>query len=90
MRFFFHERHPLSYKVSCSKFDVGTDIVTEVGKPVPKALGDPVARISTQAVASYSHDFLCNDLEPFTMLARGYIFEGRSRQEICAYNSGVG
>ena len=73
-----------------SKSDIGTDIKTEVRKPGSKALGDPVARITSQVVANYSHDFLFNDIDSFTTLARGYIFEGRSREEICAFNSGVG
>jgi len=35
--------------------------------------------------------FLPTDLETFMTLAKGYIyvFEGRDRTEICAYNSGV-
>jgi hypothetical protein len=74
-------RPHLSYIVSCRKSDVG--------KPAPKALGDPVARITSQVIANYSHDFLCNDIDSFVTLARGYIFEGTSREEICAYNSGV-
>jgi hypothetical protein len=76
----FSQDVPLIFLHSCSKPE-------EAGKSVSKALGDPVARINTQFLANYS---LCNDLEAFTMLARGYIFEGRSREEICAYNSGVG
>ncbi|KAF8960014.1 hypothetical protein BDZ97DRAFT_1922438 [Flammula alnicola] len=62
---------------------------TELRKPPIKALGDPPARITTQAIATYSHDFVDSDVEMFTTLARRYIFEGRDRKEICAYNAGI-
>lgn len=43
----------------------------------------------TQSVATYVHDFSATDLETFMTLAKRYVFEGRDRTEICAYNSGV-
>ncbi|KAF8150924.1 hypothetical protein B0H34DRAFT_156740 [Crassisporium funariophilum] len=64
-------------------------ISTEVKKSSSKALGDVPAKITSQTMATYAHDFAANDLETFMALARGYIFEGRDRKEICAYNSGV-
>ncbi|PPQ79096.1 hypothetical protein CVT25_002889 [Psilocybe cyanescens] len=63
--------------------------VVDLPKPSMKALGDPAFRLSTQIIGTYSHDFSDIDLEMFTRLARRYIFEGRDRKEICAYNSGV-
>ncbi|KIM46428.1 hypothetical protein M413DRAFT_441521 [Hebeloma cylindrosporum] len=61
----------------------------ELRKPAAKALGDPSTRIKTQSVGTYTPDFMANDLETFSALARGYIFEGHSCKDICAYNSGV-
>jgi len=57
-------------------------------KPL-KALGHSPAQIMTQSVATYVHDFSATDLETFMTLAKRYVFEGRDRTEICAYNSGV-
>ena len=54
-----------------------------------KALGDPPAQITTQSMATYAHDFSPSDLETFMTLAKRYVFEGRDRTDICAYNSGV-
>jgi len=54
-----------------------------------KALGDPPALITTQSMATYAHDFSASDLDAFMALAKRYIFEGRERSDICAYNSGV-
>jgi hypothetical protein len=54
-----------------------------------KALGDPPAQIATQSMATYVHDLSATDLETFMTLARRYVFEGRDRTDICAYNSGV-
>lgn len=61
---------------------------SELRRPL-KALGDPPARIATQSMATYAHDFSTSDLETFVTLAKRYIFEGRDRTDICAYNSGV-
>ncbi|KAJ3511977.1 hypothetical protein NLJ89_g3787 [Agrocybe chaxingu] len=61
----------------------------ELRKHPIKALGDPSARVTSQVAATYAHDFTTENLETFTTLARRYVFEGRDRQEICAYNSGV-
>ena len=61
---------------------------SELRKP-SKALGDPTAQIATQSMATYAHDFSSSDLETFMTLAKRYIFEGRDRTDICAYNSGV-
>ena len=61
---------------------------SELRKP-SKALGDPPALITTQSMATYAHDFSASDLDAFMTLAKRYIFEGRDRSDICAYNSGV-
>ena len=60
----------------------------ELRKP-SKGLGDPPALITTQSMATYSHDFSASKLDTFMTLAKRYIFEGRDRSDICAYNSGV-
>lgn len=62
--------------------------VLEFRKP-SKALGDPPALITTQSLGVYAHDFSASDLDAFMTLAKRYIFEGRDRSDICAYNSGV-
>ena len=62
--------------------------VSELRKP-SKALGDPSVQIATQSMATYAHDFSASDLDAFMNLAKRYIFEGRDRSDICAYNSGV-
>ncbi|KAF8813412.1 hypothetical protein BYT27DRAFT_7158298 [Phlegmacium glaucopus] len=54
-----------------------------------KALGDPPARITTQSMATYVHDSSTPDLETFMHLAKAYVFEGRDRTDICAYNSAI-
>lgn len=54
-----------------------------------KALGDLPGQITTQSMATYAPDFSASDLETFMTLAKKYIFEGRDRIDICAYNSGV-
>lgn len=61
---------------------------SELQKP-SKVLGDPPAQITTQSMATYAHDFSASDLETFMTLAKRYVFEGRDRTDICAYNSGV-
>ena len=61
---------------------------SELRKP-SKALGDPSAQITTQSMATYAHDFSASDFETFMTLAKRYVFEGRDRTDICAYNSGV-
>jgi len=61
---------------------------SELRKP-SKALGDPPARVTTQSMATYGHDSSTTDLETFMTLAKTYVFEGRDRTDICAYNSGV-
>lgn len=63
--------------------------VSEARKLPEKALGDLPVRLMTQAVGTYAHDFANSDAEMFKTLARRYIYEGRDRQEICAYNAGV-
>ncbi|KAF9475478.1 hypothetical protein BDN70DRAFT_883675 [Pholiota conissans] len=63
--------------------------ITELRKPTIKALGDVPARITTQSIAAYAGDFEPCDTKVFTTLARRYIFEGRDRKDICAYNAGV-
>lgn len=58
-----------------------------------KALGDPVVRMVTQTIATFRPAAELEnetvDVDTFTNLARRYIFEGRSRGEICAFNAGV-
>jgi WD repeat-containing protein 24 len=54
-----------------------------------KALGDPPAQIATQSMATYAQDLSASDLKTFMTLAKRYVFEGRDRTDICAYNSGV-
>ncbi|PPQ63564.1 hypothetical protein CVT24_004861 [Panaeolus cyanescens] len=54
-----------------------------------KALGDVPARSSNQTVATFAYDLAIHDLETFTALARRYVFEGQSRQEICHHNAAV-
>lgn len=58
-----------------------------------KALGDPVVRVMTQTIATLRPTSEMEDgtvdVETFTNLARRYIFEGRSKGEICAFNAGV-
>jgi hypothetical protein len=61
---------------------------SELGNP-SKALGDPPAQIATQFMATYAHDFSAFDIDTFMTLAKRYVFEGRDRTDICAYNSGV-
>ncbi|KAH9481800.1 GATOR complex protein WDR24 [Psilocybe cubensis] len=62
--------------------------VVDLPKPSTKALGDPTFKQSTQTIGTFS-DFTDTDLETFTTLARRYLFEGRTRKDICAYNAGV-
>lgn len=60
----------------------------ELRKP-PKALGSPSARIMTQSIGTYVYDVFATDLEKFMALAKTYVFEGRSRTDICVHNSEV-
>ena len=61
---------------------------SELRKP-SKSLGDPPALITTQSIATYAQEFSACDFDAFRNLAKRYIFEGRDRSDICAYNSGV-
>ncbi|KDR78745.1 hypothetical protein GALMADRAFT_244288 [Galerina marginata CBS 339.88] len=62
---------------------------SELLKPPMKALGDPRARITSQSIATYTHDFSGSDRETFAQLARKYTFEGRDRIEICVDNAKI-
>ncbi|KAJ6596993.1 hypothetical protein DFH09DRAFT_1403743, partial [Mycena vulgaris] len=52
-----------------------------------KAIGDEPCRPDTQAVGTYANDSLPGDIDMFTKLARGYIFEGADRRTLCEMNA---
>ncbi|KAJ7509976.1 hypothetical protein B0H11DRAFT_1168825 [Mycena galericulata] len=54
-----------------------------------KSLGDEPCRPQTQAVGTYVSGNSPNDMDIFTKLARGYIFEGEDRRTLCEVNAQV-
>ncbi|KAJ7109490.1 hypothetical protein C8R44DRAFT_289695 [Mycena epipterygia] len=52
-----------------------------------KSLGDDPCRPDTQTVGIYASESLPDDIEMFTKLARGYIFEGMGRETLCEMNA---
>ncbi|TFK37938.1 hypothetical protein BDQ12DRAFT_713152 [Crucibulum laeve] len=54
-----------------------------------KALGDPPAKPNTQNIGMFTMDYSAHELDVFTKLARGYLFEGKDRRELCAANAQV-
>jgi len=54
-----------------------------------KALGDGPCVPISQNMGTFASDYSTLDLETFTQLARGYVFEGADRIKICARNAQV-
>lgn len=57
--------------------------------PKLKKLGDPVASSKSQSFGTYAGINAERDVEVLTKLAKGYIFEGTDRREVCAVNAEV-
>ena len=54
-----------------------------------KALGDKLHTYTSQTIGMLSGTNLVDDLDDFVRLAKGYIFEGQEREELCTYNANV-
>lgn len=54
-----------------------------------KALGDKPYMPSSQTIGMLSGTDLVEDIAVFVRLAKGYVFEGLEREEICSHNSEV-
>lgn len=54
-----------------------------------KALGDKPYMPSSQTIGMLSGTDLVEDIDVFVRLAKGYVFEGLEREEICSHNSEV-
>ncbi|KAJ7449912.1 hypothetical protein FB451DRAFT_1052596 [Mycena latifolia] len=52
-----------------------------------KAIGDEPCKPNTQAVGTYVSESLPGDIDAFTKLARGYVFEGADRGTLCEMNA---
>ena len=62
----------------------------EVKKTQVKTLGDLPYRPVTQNVGAFVLDGAAEDLEMIEKLARGYVYMGKSKAEICNHNADVG
>ncbi|KAJ8489981.1 hypothetical protein ONZ51_g2575 [Trametes cubensis] len=67
--------------------DIDPDTMKD--KPPTKRLGDPTFRPTTQNVGAFAPDRAGDDLDMIEKLARGYIYEGKARDQICAHNAEV-
>ncbi|KAL7280934.1 hypothetical protein ACG7TL_005883 [Trametes sanguinea] len=67
------------------------DIDPEMNKDKPpvKGLGDRPFRPATQNVGAFAPDGAPEDLEMIEKLARGYIYEGKEKRLLCAYNAEI-
>lgn len=54
-----------------------------------KSIGDEPCKPDTQVVGTYASEGLPDDMDMFTKLARGYIFEGQDRRTVCEMNAQV-
>lgn len=54
-----------------------------------KALGDDPAQPTTQRLGAFAMETTAREVEAFTQLARGYIFEGNDRRSVCIKNAQV-
>ncbi|KAJ7940535.1 hypothetical protein B0H13DRAFT_2396675 [Mycena leptocephala] len=52
-----------------------------------KSIGDEPCKPDTQVVGTYASEGLPDDMDMFTKLARGYIFEGQDRRTVCEMNA---
>ncbi|KAJ7709805.1 hypothetical protein B0H17DRAFT_238977 [Mycena rosella] len=52
-----------------------------------KSIGDEPCRPDTQTVGTYASESLPGDIDIFTKLARGYVFEGMDRPTLCEMNA---
>ncbi|KAI0644296.1 hypothetical protein C8Q79DRAFT_139375 [Trametes meyenii] len=67
------------------------DIDPEVAKdkaPI-KGLGDAPYRPTTQNVGAFALNGAADDLDTVEKLARGYVYQGQEKQQICAHNAEV-
>ncbi|KAI0628217.1 hypothetical protein C8Q77DRAFT_1150372 [Trametes polyzona] len=58
-------------------------------KPPVKRLGDPPFQPTTQSVGILVPDSAIQDAEIVEKLARGYIYEGQGKRQICSHNAEV-
>ncbi|KAI8974589.1 hypothetical protein BD414DRAFT_498136 [Trametes punicea] len=67
------------------------DVDPEVSKDKPpmKGLGDAPYRPTTQNVGAFAPDGAAEDLDMIEKLAKGYIYEGKEKRQICAHNAEV-
>ncbi|KAI0766904.1 hypothetical protein BD413DRAFT_567976 [Trametes elegans] len=65
------------------------DIDPESDKAPVKGLGDAPYRPTTQNVGAFVPDGAAEDLHMIGKLARGYIYEGKEKRQICAHNAEV-
>ncbi|KAI1785177.1 hypothetical protein LXA43DRAFT_929347 [Ganoderma leucocontextum] len=65
------------------------DVDPEVKKTQAKALGDARYQPATQNVGTFAPEGAADDLEMIEKLARGYIYTGTSKAEICHHNADV-
>ncbi|KAJ7172380.1 hypothetical protein C8R46DRAFT_894774 [Mycena filopes] len=52
-----------------------------------KAIGDESYKPETQTVGTYASETLPGEMDMFTKLAKGYIFEGEDRRTVCEMNA---
>ncbi|KAH9855271.1 hypothetical protein C2E23DRAFT_774286 [Lenzites betulinus] len=67
--------------------DVEPDALKEKGSL--KRLGDPPSRPTTQCVGAYVPEGTVENLDTIAKFARGYIYEGGEKAQICAHNAEV-
>ncbi|KAI9063837.1 hypothetical protein FKP32DRAFT_1571226 [Trametes sanguinea] len=67
--------------------DIDPDMAKD--KPPVKGLGDRPFRPATQNVGAFAPDGAAEDLEMIEKLARGYIYEGKEKRLLCAYNAEI-
>ncbi|PIL25467.1 hypothetical protein GSI_13357 [Ganoderma sinense ZZ0214-1] len=65
------------------------DVDPEAKKTQIKALGDSPYQPVTQNVGAFAPDGAAEDLEMIEKLARGYVYTGKSKAEICNHNADI-
>nr|GAT53244.1 predicted protein [Mycena chlorophos] len=80
----------LSWEVPYDDVDPATHPPTDPRRRLKhfKAIGDAPTKPKSQALGTYANDHP-EEVEIFAKLARGYLFEGAERQELCEINAQI-
>ncbi|KAJ7063381.1 hypothetical protein C8F01DRAFT_1132786 [Mycena amicta] len=81
----------LGWEVPYDDIDPASQTVADTRRKMKhvKSIGDAPCKPKNQAVGTYTSDQLPGEVEVFAKLARGYLFEGDGRRELCEINAQV-